>query len=55
MLFRFGDSENLTVYDLTIVVYKKHKKTFEKAEVDFCELQFFALVHPDSVETYFLK
>ena len=55
MPIRLSDGEDLTIDDLTIAVYEKHEKTFEKAEVDFCELQFFALVRPASIETYFSK
>ena len=50
-----SDNEDLTIDDLTIVVYEKHKKTFENAKVDFCELQFFALVRPASIWDAFLK
>ena len=49
MPIRLSDNEDLTIDDLTIVVYEKHKKTFENAKVDFCELQFFALVRPASI------
>ena len=49
MPIRLSDNEDLTIDDLTIVVYEKHKKTFENAKVDFCELQFFVLVRPASI------
>ena len=55
MLIRVGDREDLTVYDLTIAVYGQHKLTFEEAKVDLCELEFFALVRPASIETHFSK
>ena len=55
MLIRVGDSEDLTVYDLTIAVYREHKITFEKAKVGLCELQFFVLVRSASIETYFSR
>ena len=55
MPIRLSDSEDLTVHDLTIAVYGEHKKTFENAKVDFCELQFFALVRPASIWDAFLK
>ena len=50
-----SNNEDLTIDDLTIAVYEKHKKTFENAKVDFCELQFFALVRPASIWDVFLK
>jgi len=50
MLIHLSDTE-----DLTIAVYKKHKKTFKNAKVDFRELQFFALVCPPSIWDVFLK
>ena len=55
MPIRLSDNEDLTIDDLTIAVYEKHKKTFENAKVDFCELQFFALVRPASIWDAFLK
>ncbi|KAL9713915.1 hypothetical protein Ac2012v2_002220 [Leucoagaricus gongylophorus] len=47
MPIHLSNNEDLTIDDLMIAVYGKHKKTFENAKVDFCELQFFAL--PTSV------
>jgi len=44
-----SNNKDLTIDDLMIAVYKKYKKTFENAKVDFCELQFFALVRPASI------
>jgi len=49
MPIRLSNNKDLMIDDLMIVVYKKYKKTFENAKVDFCELQFFALVHPASI------
>ena len=55
MPIHLSNNEDLTIDDLMIAVYGKHKKTFENAKVDFCELQFFALVRPASIWDVFLK
>jgi len=55
MLIHVGDSENLIVYNLIIVVYRQHKLTFKEAKVNLCKLKFFVLVHPTSIETHFSK
>jgi len=55
MPIRLSNNEDLTIDDLMIAVYEKHKKTFENAKVDFCELQFFVLVRPTSIWNAFLK
>ena len=55
MPIRLSNNKNLMIDDLMIAVYKKYKKTFKNAKVNFCELQFFALVHPTSIWDTFLK
>ena len=51
---RVGDSEDLTVYDLTIAIYKEHLM-FKRANVSMSELEFFALVRLAGIETHFSK
>jgi len=55
MPIHLSNNEDLTIDDLMIAVYEKHKKTFENAKVDFCELQFFVLVRLASIWDAFLK
>ena len=55
MPIRLKNSEDFIVCDLMDAVYEKHKITFEEAKIGLCNLEFFALVRPASIETHFFQ